>query len=145
MKKLLSTRYTETSFSIALFLLRIAAGGLMIPHGYDKLKQFSVYAPKYTDPFHIGTSLSLSLSIFAEFFCAILIVLGLLTRLATIPLIINMAVAVLIAHKGQILFYFDKEGQMHGAGEHAALYLAMFFVILLVGPGRFSLDKMIGK
>lgn len=135
MKRLLSTRYTETSFSIAVFLLRIAAGGLMIPHGYDKLKKFSEYAPGFTDPFHIGSSLSLSLVIFAEFFCAILIVLGLLTRLATIPLIINMAVALFVAHKGKVF----------GEGEHAALYLVIYIAILFTGAGKLSLDKMIGK
>lgn len=135
MKKLLSTKYSETSFSLALFLLRIASGGLMIPHGYDKLKKFSEYAPGFTDPLHIGSSLSLSLVIFAEFFCAILIVLGLLTRLTTVPLIINMAVVVFIAHKGEIF----------GKGEHGALYLAIYIAILFVGAGKFSLDKMIAK
>ena len=104
----------------------------MIPHGYDKLKKFSEYAPGFTDPLHIGSSLSLSLVIFAEFFCAILIVLGLLTRLATIPLIINMAVAVFIAHKGQVF----------GDGEHAALFLTGFIALLLCGPGRASVDGM---
>ncbi len=144
MKKLLSTRYSETSFSLALFLLRIAAGGLMIAHGYDKLMRFSEYAPGFTDPFHIGSNPSLSLVIFAEFFCSIFIILGLFTRLACIPLIINMSVAVIIAHKGDVFFYF-KNGQFFGQGELAALYLAVFIAILLVGAGKFSLDKIIGK
>jgi putative oxidoreductase len=135
MKKLISTGYSETSLSIALFLLRAAAGAMMIPHGYDKLRHFSAYGPGFTDPFHIGGPLSLSLCIFAEFFCAILIVLGLFTRLASIPLIITMAVVV----------FYVFHGQIFGKAEHPSLYLAMFIAVLFAGPGKFSLDKMIGK
>lgn len=135
MKKLLSTRYSETPFSIGLFLLRAAAGGLMIPHGYMKLQKFSEFAPQFADPFHIGSQLSLSLCIFAELFCSILIILGLFTRFACIPQIINMAVAVFVAHKGEIF----------GDGEHGTLYLAIFAALLFTGPGRFSLDKLIAK
>jgi putative oxidoreductase len=144
MKKLLSTRYSETGFSIAVFLLRIVSGGLMIPHGYDKLKNFSTYASGFTDPFHLGGSLSLSLSIFAEFFCAILLVFGLLTRLATLPLIVNMAVAIIVVHKGDLLFYIEN-GHIYGTAEQATLYMGIFMALLFTGAGKFSLDKMIGK
>jgi putative oxidoreductase len=135
MAKLLSTRYSDTAFSIALFLLRVAAGILMLKYGYDKLQHFSKYAEHFSDPFHIGTSLSLSLVIFAEFFCSILIIAGLFTRIATVPLIVDMAVALFYAHHGQVF----------GDGQKAALFLVIFITILFVGPGKFSLDKMIGK
>jgi putative oxidoreductase len=135
MKKLMNTSYSETSLSIALFLLRAAAGAMMIPHGYNKLNNFSKYAAGFTDPFHIGGSASLSLCIFAEFFCGIFIVLGLFSRLASIPLIITMAVVV----------FYVFHGQIFGKAELPALYLAIFIAILFTGPGKFSLDKMIGK
>lgn len=135
MKKLFSTRYSDQSISISLFLLRLAVGGLMIPHGYQKLMNFGAKSAGFTDPFHIGGPASMSLAIFAEFFCAILIVIGLATRLASLPLIITMSVALFIAHKGEIF----------GDGEHAALYLAGFLILLFAGPGKISVDKMIGK
>jgi putative oxidoreductase len=135
MKKLLSTRYSENAFSFALFFLRIVAGGLMIPHGYSKLQKFGEMAPTFADPFGIGSTLSLALLVFAEFFCAVLIVLGLLTRLASIPLIIAMSVAVVYGHNSLVF----TEGQT------ATLFLVAFVVILLVGPGRFSADRMINK
>lgn len=144
MKTLFSTRYTETGMSLGLFVLRASAGGLMIPHGYDKLINFEKYAGGFMDPFGLGLNVSLSLTIFAEFFCAILIVFGLLTRLAAIPLIIAMAVAVFIAHNADLIFYFEGE-KMYGTAEHAGLYLAIFLSLLLTGPGKFSVDKMIGK
>ena len=135
MKKLFSTKYTDNSISFALLVLRIALGGLMIPHGYQKLMSFAAKSSGFSDPFHIGGPASMSLTIFAEFFCAVFILIGLMTRLATIPLIVAMSVAVFIAHKGQVF----------GDGEHAALYLAGYITLLFTGPGKISMDKLIGK
>lgn len=135
MKKFFSTKYSNQSVSVSLFLLRIAFGGLMIPHGYQKLVNFAAKSSGFSDPFHIGGPASMSLAIFAEFFCAVLIVLGLMTRFASIPLIVAMSVALFHAHNGEIF----------GNGEKAALYLAGFIVLLLMGPGKISVDKLIGK
>jgi len=136
MKKVFSTRYSETSMSFALLLLRLAAGGLMIPHGYQKLVGFAANSASFADPFGIGGHLSMASTIFAEFFCAVLIVLGLLTRVATIPLIVVMSVVVFYSHKGDIFL---------SKGELPALFLAAYLVLLLTGPGKWSLDRAIGK
>jgi putative oxidoreductase len=77
----------------------------------------------------------MALTIFAEFFCSAFLIMGLLSRLSTIPLIIAMSVALIYAHHGQVF----------GEGEHAALYLAGFIAILFTGPGKYSMDKLIGK
>jgi len=136
MKKLFSIRTSDSAFTFATFLLRVVAGSLMLMnHGLDKLMHFADKAGRFADPFGIGSTTSLALTVFAEFFCAAFIILGLFTRLAVIPLIIAMSVA---------LFYAEK-GQVFGDGESATLYLACFSVILLLGPGKASLDKFIGK
>jgi putative oxidoreductase len=135
MKKLLSTKYSASAFNIAMLILRIGFAGLMIPHGYDKLVHFKSYSEKFISFLGIGSRLSLGLDIFAEFFCAMLVLVGLFTRFATIPLIIAMIVAVTIAHKGLIF----------SEGEHAALFAVGFFAILLVGPGKISVDGVMGK
>jgi putative oxidoreductase len=83
----------------------------------------------------LGSSVSLSLTIFAELFCALLIVIGLFTRLATIPLIVTMCVALFKAHNSDFF----------GEGEMAALYLGAFITILLTGPGKYSVDGISGK
>lgn len=136
MKKLFSTRTSESAFSFAMFILRVGAGALMlVNHGLDKLMHFSQKAGAFADPFGIGSTASLALTVFAEFFCSIFIILGLFTRLAALPLVINMAVALFIAHKGEFF----------GKGESAGLYLIVFFAILIAGPGRASLDRFLVK
>ena len=136
MKKFLSTAYSDNSFNLAALLLRLAFGLLMcIDHGFSKLMHFSNEAANFADPFHIGHRWSLVLVVFAEVFCALLLVLGLFTRVAALILAIEMAVAAFLIHKGQPLL-------IH---ESALLYLSAFFAILLVGPGRISVDGMMGK
>ena len=135
MKKLLSTKYSASAFNIAMLVLRVGFAGMMLPRGFDKLVNFQDVEKHMLNFLGIGTTMSLALLIFAEFFCSLFVLLGLFTRLATIPLIIAMSVAVMKAHKGQIF----------GDGEHAAMYVVGFLVLLLVGPGKISADGMIGK
>ena len=74
--------------AIGLLILRVCLGCMMLfGHGWGKLLNFSEYAEKFPDPIGLGVTVSLILAIFAEFVCSILVVLGLATRLAVIPLI----------------------------------------------------------
>jgi putative oxidoreductase len=139
MKKLFSTRTSENALSLSLLLIRLAAGLLMlINHGLDKLMHFAQKSSGFADPFGVGSTLSLSMVVFAEFFCAAFIVLGLFTRLAAIPLVIAMGVAFFITHSMNF-------GAGKGGGELALLFLVSYLVILIAGPGKVSLDRFISK
>jgi putative oxidoreductase len=135
MKRLFSTKVSDNAISIALLILRITAGGLIIPHGYSKLMSFASRSSSFSDPYHIGSSTSMALIIFAEFFCGALVVLGLLTRLACIPLIIGM---------GTVVFMIN-HGNLTGKNETPVLFLGCFIVLLITGPGKASIDRLIGK
>lgn len=135
MKQYLSTKYNETSWSFGLLILRLAFGGLMIHVGYDKLTHFAERAKGMNMIF--GSPVDGILLVFAEFFCAVLLVLGLFTRFALIPLIIAMSVAFFKAHHG-ILF-----GE--GNGQSAFMYLSVYAALLFTGPGKYSVDRMIAK
>lgn len=136
MKGLFSTRCSDSAFSFAMLVLRVGAGSLMmVNHGFDKLMHFSAKAAHFADPFGIGSTTSLAMMVFAEFFCAVFIILGLFTRLACIPLIIGMGVALFYAHSGDFF----------GKGEAAGLFLVCFVTLLFTGPGKASLDNFIGK
>ncbi len=136
MKKLFSTNYSSWQFNIATLLLRVVFGATIIPGGYGKIQHFNEYKSQFINFMGLGQSVSLSLVIFAEFFCAILIVAGLFTRLAAIPLIIAMSVVVFHVFHADI---FAKD-----AG-YPTLFLTGFIAIFLVGPGKASIDGMIGK
>jgi putative oxidoreductase len=135
MKKLFSTGYSSSAFNLALFILRVGAGILMIHHGYDKLVHFNQYSQHFIHFLGMSAEVSLSLAIFAEFFCAIFIMLGLFTRLAAIPLVIDVSVAVAKGHDMEIF----------GKGELPSLFVLMFITILILGPGRISIDGIKNK
>ena len=127
MKKIFSTKVSENAFSFAVLVLRLGAGSLiMINHGLDKLMHFAEKSNHFADPFHIGSTTSLALVVFAEFFCAAFVIIGLFTRIACIPLIIAMSVAEYSAHKGEFF----------GKGELPGLFLVCFLTILITGARK---------
>lgn len=135
MKKWLGTQYSNWAFNLSMFLLRAGLALLMIPHGYDKLINFASYKKDFLSFLGMGGTVSLALTVFAEFFCSIFLAMGLFSRLVVIPLIINMTVIVFEAHHADIF----------GDGEHGSLFLIGYIVLLLCGPGKASLDGIMGK
>ncbi len=135
MRRLLSIKYSAGAFNFAMLLLRLGLGLLMLlQSGMYKLTHFSELSAKFYNFLGLGDKASLVLVIFAEVFCSFFVILGLFTRLAVIPLIITMCVAFFGAHSGNAQ-----------DGSAALLYLFGYLVLLLLGPGRVSVDGMIKK
>lgn len=118
--------------SLGLLFLRFIFGGMLMLHGWEKLTHFEYYALHFT-----GGEIGLGLVVFAEFFCAFSIIIGLLHRLALLPPIISMGIAFFVSHHALLT------GK--GNGEIALLYLAVFVAIYFMGVGKFSLDYLIAK
>lgn len=135
MKRLLSIHYSPLAFNAAMLVLRIAMGALMMAHGYQKLVGFSSMKSDFYNLLGMGSTLSLALCIFAEFFCALFVMIGLFTRLVTLPLIISTSIALFDVHA---MDFFN-------TGEKASLFLSGYIVLLLLGPGRASVDGIAGK
>ncbi|MEO8413402.1 MAG: DoxX family protein [Ginsengibacter sp.] len=135
MKRILSTKYSTSAFNFAMLILRAALGVLMLHHGYDKLIHFDQMKGTFMNFLGLGSTISLTLEIFSEFFCSLFLILGLFTRLAVIPILIAMSVALFKVHHGELF----------GAGERAAIYLVCSITLLFCGPGKISVDGMIGK
>src|SRR5207247_839087 len=84
----------------ALLVLRLWLGlTIALNHGWDKLAHFSEKAEKFPDVTGLGSTTSLCLAVFAEFFCGALLALGLVTRFAALMLCATMAVAFARMHK----------------------------------------------
>lgn len=135
MRKLIHIGYTPFSIAFGLLLLRLGLGILMIPHGYDKLIHISDYQKTFLSFMGMGSTISLLLTIFAEFFCSVFLVMGLFSRVSAFILLITMAVAVFLANNGDVF----------GKAEHAMLYLVGYAVIILIGPGKASMDGILSK
>ncbi len=120
-----------------LLILRVAFGMSMIyGHGWGKIiRLLGPEEIKFADPFGLGPTASLAMAGFAEVVCSILVVTGLYTRLATIPLIITMCTAFFVSHLN------DPFGQQ----EKSILFGFAFLAILFLGPGKYSLDAKIQK
>jgi putative oxidoreductase len=136
MKRLFSIHKTQNATDVSLLLLRVVASSFMLTHGLKKLAKYSDPEPlKFSDPLGISVSASLGLAVFAEFGCSILLILGLATRLSTIPLIITMLIIVFISHAND---GFGKQ-------ELPLMYLLVYSVILISGPGKYSVDQVISS
>jgi putative oxidoreductase len=134
MKKLFSVNHQANVIDAALLLARVGIGVLMLVHGFPKLQMLLSGEPA-AFPGILGMSggLSLFLAVFAEVVCSILLIIGLGTRLAVIPLIITMLVAVLHVHAADP--FAKQEMGIH--------YLLTYVVLLLTGSGRYSVDYLL--
>ena len=107
---------------------------MMLVHGLPKLAMlFSGDPIQFPGILGMSPALSLSLTVFAEVFCSLFILLGLGTRIATIPLIIVMGVAIFLVHAADP--FSVKELALH--------YLLGYIVLLVAGSGKFSVDYLL--
>ena len=123
----------EGMASLGLLILRVAAGVLMMTHGWSKIQNFEGMVQSGFDPVGMGATLSVVMLIGAEFIAALFIVLGLLTRLSAIPLIVAMSVAAFVAHASDPL----------QVKELSLIYLTIFATLLITGAGKYSLDSLL--
>ena len=124
---------SSTRVSTALLLLRLIVGVAFIAHGAGKIAApFSWMPPEAPVP-----GILQALAALSEFGGGIALILGLLTPLASLGLIVTMAVAA--------VFHIGKGDGFVGGYELALVYLVASIVFLLVGPGRFSVDAKIAS
>jgi len=134
MKRTFNTSLNKTAVDTGLLILRIGIAAFMLTHGWPKLmKLLGGGEIQFLDPFGLGATASFVMAIFAEVLCSLLLLFGLATRWATIPLIITMLVAIFVAHATD---GFQKQ-------ELPAHYILVYVFLLLAGPGKYSLDYFI--
>jgi putative oxidoreductase len=121
----------RNSTHLALAVLRIGFSGLLLTHGIPKIGKLFADTIEFPDPIGLGATLSLILVLIAEVVGPLFVIIGYKTKLATIPTIIMMTVAVCVVHLSDPI----------GTKEMALLYLIGFIVIYLAGPGKYAIDK----
>jgi len=124
------------SLDWAALLMRFVFCGLMVlNHGLMKIALFAESPDSFSDPVGLGARLSYYLVVFAEAICAGLVLFGLFTRLALLPLLMTMLIAV---------FYVQWDNPLTEK-ELPLLYLVVYIAIWLLGPGKFSVDWVLSK
>jgi putative oxidoreductase len=117
----------EQARDIGLLFLRVSGGLFLLwVHGLPKLLDFTAQLQLIEDPFHLGAHLTLILATFAEVLCPLLIVAGLLARLACVPILFVLLVALLVVHPQWSV----------AEGQFGWLLLILFTTVLIAGPGR---------
>ena len=118
--------------NIALLILRLVfAGSMLYGHGLGKLNKLISDDLSFGNPIGIGEAPTLILAVFSEFFAPIFILIGYKTKFFSFFPAATMFVAAFIVHMG------DPFGRV----EKALLFLAVFSVLMLTGPGKYSIDK----
>lgn len=125
----------STGASLFLLILRIFFGFLLMNHGIQKWSNYQELSVVFPDPLGIGSSLSLGLAIFGELVCSMAFIIGIFYRLAMLPMIFTMGMAFLVIH-GNDTF---------AVKELALIYLVVFILMYISGPGKFSVDYLLGK
>jgi putative oxidoreductase len=125
--------------STALLILRLVMGAAFMMHGWGKMQNPMGWMPEQA-PVHIPGIFQF-LAAFSEFGGGLALILGLCTTLGAFGIFCTMAVAVFMH---SMIFKDPFVNPTGGSSfELPAVYLVVSFVILMVGPGKFSLDKKI--
>lgn len=134
MNKLIAVPQNSNAVHAALLVARVGITALMLTHGLPKLMMLFSGAPvQFPGVWGLSATVSLSLTVFAEVFCSLFIVLGLGTRLAALPISITMLVAIFMIHAADPF----------STKELAVLYLLVYVVLLIGGSGKYSLDYLL--
>ncbi len=126
---------TGNRASLLILSFRILFGLLLMSHGALKWVQFDTLHSVFPDPIGFGSQFSLILAIFTEIFCSVFFIFGILYRLVMIPMMITLGIAFFVIHNGSITL----------GGELAFIYLAVFIILYVIGPGKFSIDYFISQ
>lgn len=118
--------WADLSLPFGLLFLRVSAAVLLLQiHGLPKLLNWSVELQRIEDPFGLGPTLTLTIAVFAEVVCPVLLILGVFARLACLPVLAVLGVALVVVHPGWTL----EEGQF------AWLFAVLYAGLVITGPG----------
>ena len=135
--KLFAIRNQTIDVDLAILLIRIVCGLAFIQHGFGKIQHpLTWMGPEATIP-----AIFQALAAISEFGGGIALVLGFLTRLGALGIGCTMTVAV-IMHG---FIFGDPFVNLTGGHsfEPAIVYLVIAILLMIIGPGRFSLDRII--
>jgi len=124
---------------LAPLLMRIYFGYFWTETGWGKIHNLAAFGQRFVGWAVPYPHLSAAVSAYTEWIGGILLVLGLFTRLVSIPLMFNMFVAI-VKVKAKEVTGIDDFVEMD-----EALYMFIFFWLMMAGSGRISVDHLIAR
>ena len=124
---------------LAPLLARLAVGLVFMSTGWGKVHHLEKVTSFFQQLGIPAPGFNAVLVGYSELICGTLLVVGLVTRLAAIPLVISMVVAILTAKLADIHSLFDL------VGFDEFTYLCVLVVIAIIGPGAASLDHLLAR
>jgi putative oxidoreductase len=124
---------------LAPLLGRLAVGLLFVSTGWGKVHSIEKVTGFFTSLGIPAPHFHAILVGYSELLCGAALVIGLLSRFATVPLIVSMIVAILTAKRPDLHGIFDL------VGFDEFTYLVVLVMIAIIGPGAVSLDAAIVK
>lgn len=122
--------------------LRLFVGVMFFQFGIRQLLNFQSVVQTFPSVMGMGNEVSLIVMIVIELLCSLLIMVGFMTRLATIPPIITMIIAehyilTTLIHTPPYSILDTQPGYL------PVMFIGIYCFILLAGPGKISLDYFI--
>ena len=118
--------------NIALLILRVVfAGSMLYGHGLSKFNKLIQGDLSFANPIGIGEVPTLILAVFSEFLAPIFIIFGYKTKFFSFFPAATMFIAAFVVHWG------DPFGRV----EKALLFLTVFVILMMTGPGKYSIDR----
>lgn len=130
-----------SAIDVALLIARIIVGVVFMAHGAQKL--FGAFGGPGLSAFvgmlgPVGYLVSVG-----EFFGGLGLIVGFLSRVSAASIIVIMLGAIGMVH-GKVGFFMNWAGNQGGEGfEYHLLAIAILLVILIAGPGRFALGRLL--
>ena len=131
--------FADKSSFMGPTLARLTVGVVFVGTGWGKLHSLPDVTSFFTDLGIPFPAFNARLTAGTEFFGGLLVLLGLCTRLASLPLAFTMVIAILTAKRANI------DGITSLLGFEEWSYLVFFLWIALAGPGPLSLDALITR
>jgi putative oxidoreductase len=145
LKKLYNSYFYYVAFGQSPFLLfvRLYWGYQLIQSGWGKLHHLDKVTEFFTSlnlPMPAQTAVAISC---LEFFGGIFLAIGLLSRLTSLALTINLIVAYITADREALFSIFSDPDKFYSAAPYT--FLVASVIVLLFGPGKVAVDTLLNR
>lgn len=122
--------------NLGRLFLRLFIGIMLVQFAVRQIMDYDALSQTFPAVLGMSSSMSLTIMIFIEMVCSVFIMFGMLTRVMTIPPFVAMCIAEYHLLHNSVPYMLSWQSQAY----LPIMFLGVYFFILLVGPGKISVD-----